>query len=74
MKTINTKVSEITSAELLSIDRTAAKLSLSSWTIRAMVRDGRLASCKIGSRVLIPASEIARLIAAGTRPAAPLAK
>ncbi|HKA18800.1 MAG TPA: helix-turn-helix domain-containing protein [Blastocatellia bacterium] len=68
-ETINKTVNEVTFPELLSIDKTAARLSLSSWTIRAMVRDGRLGSCKIGTRVLIPCSEITRLIAEGTRPA-----
>lgn len=68
MATINA-VSDTTDANLLSIDRAAGRLSLSHWTVRAMVRDGRLASCKVGARVLVPESEIQRIVSESMRPA-----
>jgi len=65
-----TKEGQITEPEpdLLTIDRTAQRLSLSAWTIRGYVRAGKLASVKIGRRVLIPTSEIYRLVGENLRP------
>lgn len=48
---------------LLSIDATANLLSLSEWTIRKWIFDGKIKSKKLGSRRLIPESEIIRLVA-----------
>jgi excisionase family DNA binding protein len=50
---------------LRSIDVAAERLSVSPWTIRAWAAEGRLKSVKLGSRRLIPESEILRVIAEG---------
>ena len=50
---------------LYSIDRAAALLSVSQWTIRKWLAQGRIASRKLGARRLVPSSEISRIIAAG---------
>ena len=47
---------------LFSIETTAELLSVSPWTIRKWVTERKIASCKLGSRRVIPASEIDRLI------------
>jgi excisionase family DNA binding protein len=53
--------------EPLAVDiREAARLvSLSPYTIRAYVKSGRLASVRVGRRVLIEPREITRLIEKG---------
>lgn len=43
---------------------------LSHWTLRRWAAAGKLATVKIGARVLVPESEIARLMQQGYRPAA----
>lgn len=48
--------------QLLSIERTAEVLSVSPWTVRAWIQQGKLGSAKLGSRRLVPQSEIERLI------------
>jgi excisionase family DNA binding protein len=45
-----------------SVDEAAKALTLSHWTIRAWIRDGRLRSAKIGDRRVIRESELQRLI------------
>ena len=47
---------------LLSVERAAQVLSLSPWTIRALVRKGELERVKIGTRVLIEASVVQKFI------------
>ena len=50
---------------LLSLERTAQLLSVSIWTIRKWVSIGRIKSVKIGSRRLIPKSEVQRITSEG---------
>lgn len=50
---------------LLSVDKTAEVLSVSPWTVRAWITKGKLGSTKLGSRRLVPQSEIEKLIAKG---------
>jgi excisionase family DNA binding protein len=45
-----------------SIDRFAELLSLSPWTIRKWIKNQKIESCKLGSRRVIPRSELTRLI------------
>lgn len=54
---------------LLSIAVTAAQLSVSPWTIRLWIKKGRLGSAKLGTRRLVPQSEIERFIACAIQPA-----
>ena len=48
-----------------SVKEAAALLSLSHWTIRLMMRDGRLRSVKVGSRRLIKESDLKKLVKGG---------
>jgi excisionase family DNA binding protein len=48
--------------QLLSIERTAEVLAISPWTVRAWIQQGKLGSAKLGSRRLVPQSEIDKLI------------
>jgi len=57
--------------ELVSIDETARRLGLRPVTVRAWAGERKIARVKLGRRVLIPASEIDRLIEASTIPALP---
>jgi len=51
--------------ELISIEAAAAQLGLSPWTLRRWVCNRRITTCKLGTRRLIPVSEITRLISDG---------
>ena len=42
---------------------------VSRWTWRRWAYDGKIASVKLGKRLVIPASEIERLVVQNTRPA-----
>lgn len=58
--------------KLLTIQQAAEITGESPWTWRARAYSGRVASVKLNgenSRLLIPASEVSRLIAEGMRPA-----
>ena len=55
-------------ARLFSVQEAEALTGISRWSWRRMAYDGRVASVKIGRRLLIPASEIDRLVADNTRP------
>ena len=54
--------------ELLTIKAAATRLGLSVWTIRKWVQNGKIESNKLGTRRLIPAAEVARLIKESTVP------
>lgn len=47
---------------LFSIEAAAELLSISAWTVRKWITDGKIKSCKLGSRRVIPRSEIRRII------------
>lgn len=48
--------------QLLGLDTAARRLGLSVWTLRKWANVGRIKSAKLGSRRLIPMSEVRRLI------------
>ena len=48
---------------LVSIKDAAEILSISPWTVRAWITQGKISSAKLGARRLIPESEINRLVA-----------
>lgn len=52
--------------ENLKIREAAARLGLSEWTVRAWLREKRLGYIRLGRAIRIPASEVARVIAAGS--------
>lgn len=57
--------------QLLSVETTAAQLGLKVVTVRAWIAQRKIATVRLGRRVLVPASEIARLIKHNTVPALP---
>ncbi len=57
--------------QLLSVEETARRLGLKPVTVRLWAAGRRLARVKLGRRVLIPASEVERLIEANLQPALP---
>jgi excisionase family DNA binding protein len=61
-------------AEYLGVAEAEALTGVSRWTWRRMAYDGRVTSVKIGKCLLIPTSEIARLVAKNTRPSLPEAQ
>jgi excisionase family DNA binding protein len=50
------------------VKEAAKQLGLSVWTLRKKAYEGHVASVKIGAKLLIPESEISRLIQEGLRP------
>ena len=63
---LNPQFFSVTDAESLT--------GISKWTWRSWCYSGRIASTKLGKRLLIPAAEIERLVALGTRPSLPEAE
>lgn len=58
-----------TEAKLLSVADAEAVTGVSRWTWRRWSYDGKIASTKLGKRLLIPVAEIERLMEENTRPA-----
>ena len=54
-------------AAYLGVAEAEALTGVSRWTWRRWAYDGKVSSVKLGKRLLIPASEISRLVAEGTR-------
>lgn len=55
--------------KFLGVDGAEARSGISRWTWRRMAYAGRIASSKVGKRLLIPCSEVDRVLAEGYRPA-----
>ena len=53
----------------IGLREAAASVGLSPWTLRAWIRQGKLAAVRLGRRVLIEPSELQRLIEAGRKAA-----
>ena len=49
--------------KLLSIKAAAELLSISPWTVRSHIRDGKLRPVRLGRRVLLAEAELERVIA-----------
>jgi excisionase family DNA binding protein len=47
---------------LLDINSVARLLSLSPWTVRRLIFDGRLAPVRLGRRVLVEPAEVERFV------------
>ena len=56
---------------LRTVEQAAEELSVSVHTIRAWIARRKIAYVRLGRAIRVPAAEIARLIEAGTVPAAP---
>jgi len=68
MPTMLERVKQEVQPELLPVKNFAAKLGVSIWTARSWAYAGRISSCKISRSLLIPASEVDRLISENLRP------
>jgi excisionase family DNA binding protein len=53
---------------LYPVKDAAERLGISIWTLRKKAYEGVIASVKIGAKLLIPESEIERLVREGMRP------
>jgi excisionase family DNA binding protein len=56
---------------LLSVVMVAEHLGVSPWTIRVWIKQGKLGSAKLGTRRLVPQSEVTRFLASSFTPAVP---
>jgi hypothetical protein len=55
--------------EFVSVDEAEAMTGISRWTWRRRCYEGSTASSKVGRRLLIPVSEVRRIMSEGMRPA-----
>jgi excisionase family DNA binding protein len=55
-------------ADYLGVAEAEALTGVSRWTWRRWAYDGKVASVKLGKRLLIPGAEITRLVEENTRP------
>lgn len=55
-------------ADYLGVAEVEALTGVSRWTWRRWAYDGKVSSVKLGKRLLIPSSEITRLVSENTRP------
>jgi excisionase family DNA binding protein len=60
---------EVVQKEYLGVEQAGLVTGMSPWTWRRWAYAGKVASVKLGNRLLIPRSEIDRLIAENLRPA-----
>ena len=56
------------SAEFLGVAELEATTGVSRWTWRRWAYQGKVGSVKLGKRLLIPATEVKRLVAENSRP------
>lgn len=61
-------MAETVAPEYVSVDQAEIMTGVSRWTWRAYAYQGKVESCKVGARLLIPIREIRRVISEGTRP------
>lgn len=71
IKTIQNSTGEIHTIvrEFVSFKEAKAITGISDWAYREWADNGKIATVKVGHRVLIPVSEIQRLLSEGLRPA-----
>jgi hypothetical protein len=62
------KQPEAVAREYLGVDEAQTVTGRSKWTWRRDAYEGKIASVKVGRRLLIPVSEIRRVMAEGLRP------
>ena len=61
------RLAETVTPEYMSVDDAEVLTGISRWTWRAYAYQGKVTSCKVGARLLIPVAEVRRVIAEGTR-------
>ena len=62
------KTASVTDGGVIKVADFAKRLQISVWTARQWAYRGKIASCKAGKHLLIPASEVSRLVTEGMRP------
>jgi excisionase family DNA binding protein len=62
------KTIEVPAPKFLPVKLFAALVGLSIWTIRQWAYSGKISSAKLGSRLMIPATELDRLMEETMRP------
>ena len=62
------KTASVTDGGVIKVADFAKRLLISVWTARQWAYRGKIASCKAGKHLLIPASEVSRLVTEGMRP------
>jgi hypothetical protein len=62
------KQAKLIEPEFMSVIDAETMSGMSRWTIRAWAYKGIISSTKCGTRLLIPVSEIRRVLAEGSRP------
>jgi hypothetical protein len=67
-----TKQTKRIEPEYMGVDEAEIMTGRSRWSWRKDAYSGRIASVKVGRRLLIPVSEIRRILAEGLRPRAEL--
>jgi excisionase family DNA binding protein len=55
-------MSEVSSEKFYSVVEAAEMMRVSPWSVRSWLRLGKLRACKIGARVVIPASALSEFI------------
>jgi hypothetical protein len=73
-RTTNTSKQPSITPEYVGVDQAEVLSGLSRWTWRHYAYAGKIASVKAGKRLLIPVSEIRRVMTEGYRPALEAAK
>jgi excisionase family DNA binding protein len=58
--------------QLLSVEDAACRLAISPWTLRGLLRAGKLNPVRIGRRILVSESDLERFIEESTRTVRPL--
>lgn len=69
MKQSTTNKRKSVEPEFVGVDQAETMSGISRWTWRRFCYAGRIASTKVGKRLLIPITEIRRVMAEGYRPA-----
>ena len=70
MRHTHTKTAKQIEPETVSVAVAEAMTGVSRWTWRRWCYSRRIASVKVGKRLLIPTTELRRVLAEGLRPAA----
>lgn len=65
------QMAETVTPEYVSVDQAEIITGVSRWTWRAYAYRGRVESCKVGARLLIPISEVRRVLDEGRRARVP---
>lgn len=66
---VKVKVNRGVQAQFVSVLEAETQTGVSRWTWRRWAYDGKIGSVKLGRRLLLPISEIERLVAQNSRPA-----